>query len=136
MVVVLFNAGVHTPVIPLLEVISNGDSVAPTQIAATWVNVGVTIGFTTMISVTIVADWPIAGVNVYVVVVVLSNAGVQVPMILLVDLIGNGDNVPPTQIAATGENVGVTIVCPKPLNAQANRYKIKMFFKLVTYIFV
>ena len=136
MVVVLFSAGVHTPVIPLLEVISNGDSVAPTQIAATWVNVGVTIGFTTMISVTIVADWPIAGVNVYVVVVVLSNAGVQIPMILLVDLIGNGDNVPPTQIAATGENVGVTIVCPKPLNAQANRYKIKMFFKLVTYIFV
>jgi hypothetical protein len=135
-VVVLFSAGVHTPVIPLLEVISNGDSVAPTQIAATWVNVGVTIGFTTMISVTIVADWPIAGVNVYVVVVVLSNAGVQIPMILLVDLIGNGDNVPPTQIAATGENVGVTIVCPKPLNAQANRYKIKMFFKLVTYIFV
>ena len=136
MVVLLFNAGVHTPVILLLEVVGNADSVAPTHIAATWVNVGVTIGFTTMISVTIVADWPIAGVNVYVVVVVLSNAGVQVPMILLVDLIGNGDNVPPTQIAATGENVGVTIVCPKPLNAQANRYKIKMFFKLVTYIFV
>ena len=135
-VVVLFSAGVHTPVILLLEVVGNADSVAPAQIAATWVNVGVTIGFTTMISVTIVADWPIAGVNVYVVVVVLSNAGVQVPMILLVDLIGNGDNVPPTQIAATGENVGVTIVCPKPLNAQANRYKIKMFFKLVTYIFV
>jgi hypothetical protein len=63
-------------------------------------------------------------------------AGYQVPVIPLVDLIGNGDNAPPTQIAATGENVGVTIVCPKPLNAQANRYKIKMFFKLVTYIFV
>ena len=31
------------------------------------------------------------------------------PVIPLVDLIGNGDNAPPTQIAATGENVGVTI---------------------------
>ena len=128
--------GLQVPVILLVEVVVKNPKEVPAQIGGTCVNVGVTIGFTTMISVTIVADWPIAGVNVYVVVVVLSNAGVQVPMILLVDLIGNGDNVPPTQIAATGENVGVTIVCPKPLNAQANRYKIKMFFKLVTYIFV
>ena len=51
-VVVLFSAGVHTPVILLLEVIGNGDSVAPTHIAATWVNVGVTIGFTVMVIVT------------------------------------------------------------------------------------
>ena len=128
--------GLQVPVILLVEVVVKNPKEVPAQIGGTCVNVGVTIGFTVMISVTIVADWPIAGVNVYVVVVVLSNAGVQVPMILLVDLIGNGDNVPPTQIAATGENVGVTIVCPKPLNAQANRYKIKMFFKLVTYIFV
>tara|TARA_B110000971_G_scaffold166209_1_gene170273 strand:+ start:777 stop:1166 length:390 start_codon:yes stop_codon:yes gene_type:complete len=128
--------GLQVPVILLVEVVVKNPKEVPAQIGGTCVNVGVTIGFTVMISVTIVADWPIAGVNVYVVVVILSNAGVQVPMILLVDLIGNGDNVPPTQIAATGENVGVTIVCPKPLNAQANRYKIKMFFKLVTYIFV
>ena len=128
--------GLQVPVILLVEVVVKNPKEVPAQIGGTCVNVGVTIGFTVMISVTIVADWPIAGVNVYVVVVVLSNAGVQIPMILLVDLIGNGDNVPPTQIAATGENVGVTIVCPKPLNAQANRYKIKMFFKLVTYIFV
>ena len=128
--------GLQVPVILLVEVVVKNPKEVPAQIGGTCVNVGVTIGFTVMISVTIVADWPIAGVNVYVVVVILSNAGVQIPMILLVDLIGNGDNVPPTQIAATGENVGVTIVCPKPLNAQANRYKIKMFFKLVTYIFV
>ena len=51
-VVVLFSAGVHTPVILLLEIIGNGDSVAPTHIAETWVNVGVTIGFTVMVIVT------------------------------------------------------------------------------------
>ena len=50
--VVLSSAGLHTPVILLLEVIGNADSVAPAQIAATWVNVGVTIGFTVMVIVT------------------------------------------------------------------------------------
>ena len=128
--------GLQVPVILLVEVVGKNPKEDPAQIGGTCVNVGVKIGFTTIFSVTIVADWPIAGVNVYVVVVVLSNAGVQVPMILLVEVVGNGDNVPPTQIAPTGLNIGVTIVCPKPLNAQANRYKIKMFFKLVTYIFV
>ena len=30
----------------MVEVVGNADNVAPEQIAATWVNVGVTIGFT------------------------------------------------------------------------------------------
>ena len=34
-VAVLFNAGVHVPVIPLFEVVGNADKVAPEQIAAT-----------------------------------------------------------------------------------------------------
>ena len=42
-VVVLSNAGLHTPVIPLLEVVGNADNVSPVQIATTGVNVGVTI---------------------------------------------------------------------------------------------
>ena len=41
MVAVLFRAGAHVPVIPLLEVVGKALSVAPEQIGATAVNVGV-----------------------------------------------------------------------------------------------
>ena len=40
-VAVLFKAGAQVPVIPLLEVVGSGDSVAPEQIGATASNVGV-----------------------------------------------------------------------------------------------
>ena len=38
---------------------------------------------------------------------VLSNAGAQVPVIPLFDVVGNAANTVPEQIAATGVNVGV-----------------------------
>ena len=38
---------------------------------------------------------------------VLFNAGDQVPVIPLVDVVGNADNVAPEQIAFTAVNVGV-----------------------------
>ena len=38
---VLFNAGDHEPVIPLIDVVGNGVKVPPEQIAATGLNVGV-----------------------------------------------------------------------------------------------
>ena len=41
MVAVLFNAGAQVPVIPLFDVVGRILSVAPLQIAATGVNVGV-----------------------------------------------------------------------------------------------
>ena len=46
MVAVLFNAGDHVPEIPLVEVVGKADNVAPEQIGATAVNVGVTFGVT------------------------------------------------------------------------------------------
>ena len=49
---------------PLLEVVGNGDSVAPEQIGATAVNVGVTFGLTVMVNVVVVAHCPAVGVNV------------------------------------------------------------------------
>ena len=55
MVVVLFSAGNQLPVIPLLEVVGNAVNVAPEQIAATCVNVGVTFGFTVIVIVAVVA---------------------------------------------------------------------------------
>jgi len=47
------------------------------------------------------AHCPTFGVNVYVVVAILFKAGDQVPVIPLFDVVGNADNVPPEQIAAT-----------------------------------
>ncbi len=48
MVVVLFKAGAHVPVIPLVEVVGYAASVAPAQISATGVNVGVILGLKTI----------------------------------------------------------------------------------------
>jgi hypothetical protein len=63
-VAVLFNAGDQVPVIPLLEVVGNADKVAPEQIGATAVNVGVTFGFTVIVNVAVVAHCPAVGVKV------------------------------------------------------------------------
>ena len=52
------------PVIPLLEVVASGDSVAPEQIGPTALNVGVMFGLTVMVSVAVVAHCPAVGVNV------------------------------------------------------------------------
>jgi hypothetical protein len=45
-VAVLSNAGAQVPVMPLLDVVGSGASVAPEHIGATAVNVGVTFGLT------------------------------------------------------------------------------------------
>ena len=60
----LFNAGAHVPVIPLLEVVGSGDNVAPEQIGATALNVGVTFGLTVIVNVAVVAHCPAVGVKV------------------------------------------------------------------------
>jgi len=49
---------------PLFEVVGNGDKVAPEQIGATAVNVGVTAAFTVIVNVAVVAHWPGSGVKV------------------------------------------------------------------------
>jgi hypothetical protein len=80
-VAVLLSAGVHVPVIPLFDVVGNAASVAPEQIGATAVNVGVTCALIT-ISIVLTAAQGLVGVNVYVVVpraVVLITAGLHVP---------------------------------------------------------
>jgi hypothetical protein len=63
-VAVLFNAGDQVPVMPLLEVVGNADKVAPEQIGATAVNVGVTFGLTVIVKVAVVAHCPAVGVKV------------------------------------------------------------------------
>ena len=102
----MFSAGDHEPVIPSLEVTGNAFNVPPEQIGATAVNVGVMFGLTVIVSVAVVAHCPAVGVKVYVVVAVLLSAGDQVPVIPSLEVTGNGFNVPPEQIGATGLNVG------------------------------
>src|SRR5437868_287921 len=94
---------------PLLEVDGNGDKVAPAQTGATALNVGVMLELTTIVIVAVVAHCPAVGVKVYVVVVVLSSAGDQVPVIPLIEVVGSGDKGAPAQIGATAVNVGVML---------------------------
>jgi len=49
---------------PLLEVVGNGVSVAPEQIGATAVNVGVMLVVTVIVKVVVIAHWPGSGVKV------------------------------------------------------------------------
>ena len=53
--VVLFSAGVHIPVMPLVDVVGRAVKVAPEQMGATAVNVGVMFGLTVIVNVVVVA---------------------------------------------------------------------------------
>ena len=64
MVELLFNAGDQVPVMPFSDVVGKADKVAPEQIAATGLNVGVIFGLTVIVSVAVVAHCPADGVNV------------------------------------------------------------------------
>jgi hypothetical protein len=75
-------------------------------------------GVIVILIVCIVAHCPTVGVKVYVVVAVLFIAGVQVPEIPLVELVGSGDIVPPEQNGPTcikfgrmGWVIAILIVC-------------------------
>ena len=120
MVAVLFNAGDQVPVIPVVfvEVVGKADKLAPEQMAATAVKVGVTFAFTVMVIVAVVAQRPAVGVKVYSVVAVLFNAGDQVPVISFVEVVGKADKVAPAQMAATAVKVGVTFAFTAKLPAE------------------
>ena len=49
---------------PFVDVVGNGDKVAPEQIGATAVNVGVVLVLTVIVNVAVVAHWPGSGVKV------------------------------------------------------------------------
>ena len=63
-VVLLTTAGLHVPVIPLVEVVGNVGAVELEQNAGIAANVGVTFGVTVISSVVVVAHCPTAGVKV------------------------------------------------------------------------
>ena len=55
MVVVLFNAGLQEPLIPLREAIGKAFKISPEQIGATLVKVGVILGVTVIVNVVVFA---------------------------------------------------------------------------------
>jgi len=62
---VLFNAGLHVPVMPFVDVNGSTGATAPEQIGVTAAKVGVTFGVMVISKVVAaVAHWPTAGVNV------------------------------------------------------------------------
>lgn len=110
MVAVLFNAGLQVPFTPFVDVVGKAFNAAPAQIGATGANAGVSTGFTTIVIVAGTAHCPAVGVNVYVVVAVLFRAGVQVPAMLLAEVVGNAFNVAPAQMGPTCVKVGVVLL--------------------------
>ena len=88
----LIVAGLHVPVMPLVDVVGNVGAVEFWQIGPIAVNAGVICGSMVMISEPVVAHWPADGVKVYVVVVavaVLIVARLPVLVMTLVEVVGN-----------------------------------------------
>jgi hypothetical protein len=108
--VLLTVAGLQVPVIPLVDVVGKIGAVAPLHIGAIAAKVGVVIAFTVTDKLAVLAQSPTVGVKVYVpLAVLLTVAGLQVPVIPFVDVVGKTGAVAPLQIAGTAANVGVTI---------------------------
>ena len=101
-------AGLHVPVMPLLDVVGKAAIAAPLQYGPTAANVGVMFGLMVIVNWAVVAQRPAVGVNVYVVVAVLLIAGLHVPVMPLLDVVGKAAIVAPLQYGPTAANVGVT----------------------------
>ena len=100
--------GDQVPVIDSKDELAKTGAVAPEQIGAIAVKVGVVFGVTVTESVAVVAQSPAVGVKVYVPLVVLSTvAGDHVPVIDSNELDANTGAVAPEQIGAIAVNVGV-----------------------------
>ena len=116
-VVLLTVAGLHVPVILLVDVVGSTGAAAPEQIGAIALNAGMIFRLTVMFKVVVVAHCPASGVNVYVADVVLSTvAGLHVPVILFVDIVGKVGAAAPEQIAAIASNAGIMVVLTVMLN--------------------
>jgi hypothetical protein len=107
-------AGLQLPVIPFMEVPGNAGTVPPEQIVRLLpkLNVGVVLDPTVTVKVVDTAHCPADGVNEYVPdAVLLTVAGLQLPVIPFVDVPGNAGTEPPEQIVREVPklNAGVTL---------------------------
>jgi hypothetical protein len=119
-------AGLHVPVMPLEEVVDNAGTVPPEQIVSEVpkANTGIVLAFTVTVKVAVVAHCPADGVNVYVPdAVLLTVAGLQVPVIPLVDVVVSAGTDPPSQIVnevpklKAGVTLGLTVTVKLVVNA-------------------
>ena len=97
---------------PLFDVLGKLGTVPPAQMvsAVPKANVGVMFGSTVTVNVAGIAHSPAAGVNVYVPEVeLLTTAGLHVPVIPLLEIVGKPGTEPPAQIFSDvpKANVGV-----------------------------
>ena len=114
-------AALQVPLIPLSEVIGSAGTLPPAQIVNVVPNpnVGTVFGVTATLKPEVVAHCPASGVKVYVRDDWLSMiAGLQVPVIPFVDVVGNEGTVAPAQIESEVPklNAGVTIGFTVTLN--------------------
>src|SRR3982750_1741900 len=111
--VLLTVAGLQVPEMPFTEVVGNTGAVAPEQMVTLppKLNVGVTFCITVTVNIVFTAHKPASGVNVYVPDVVLSTfAGLQLPVIPLVELLGNVGTVPLAQMVREVPKVNVGVM--------------------------
>ena len=107
---VLITAGLQVPAIPLADVNGSAGATEFKQSEPNGLKVGVIIRLTVTVNVVVVAHWPASGVKVYVpLAVLLTAAGAQVPVMPLVDVVGNVGATAPEQIGATAAKVGATL---------------------------
>lgn len=107
-------AGLQVPGTPLSEVVGRDGTEAPEQILneVPKLNTGVTFGVTVTVNVTGTVQGPGSGVNVYTPLeVLLTTAGLQVPAMPLVEVVGSAGTLPPEQMLSDvpNENVGVML---------------------------
>ena len=114
----LIAAGLQVPVIPFVDVAGSAGTVLPEQIdkVVPKPNEGVSTGFTVTLKVAVVAHWPASGVKVYVpLLLLLTVAGLQVPVIPLLEVPGKLGTLPPEQMdnevpkLKAGVTFGVTV---------------------------
>ena len=116
-------AGFQVPVIPFVDVFGNDGTLPLSHIVNDVPNAndGVMFGVTVTLNVAAVAHWPASGVNVYVPELFGSTtAGLQVPVIALVDVFGNVGTAPPAHIFndVPKANVGVIFGFTATLNVE------------------
>lgn len=122
------TAGLHVPAMPLPDAEGNAGTVPPVQMASEVpkLNVGVVFGVIVTEKAAVVAHNPAVGVKVYVPDVWLSTtAGLHVPVIPFVEVVGNTGAVAPLQmIAAVPKlNAGVILALTFTLNVTGNAHK-------------
>ena len=102
------KAGDQVPVIPFKEVVGKTGGVAPTHKEAIVLKVGNVGAFTVRLNVVVLAQIPLVGVKVYTKLpaTAVLTAGLQVPVIPLIDVVGKTGGVAPLQTDVNGEKLG------------------------------